>query len=88
MTLEQASLEALRAAEQGDLHALAQALEARARALDRGEQPTEGVHAAGELAAGFLREILRETGAASARLDQLRRAVAGTPPAGGLEISI
>lgn len=70
MTLEEASVAALEAARSGDFNALAQALAARAEALSRGEYPTPGVHAAGELTAQVLRDLIRDTGFECARLQQ------------------
>lgn len=71
MTLEEASAAALQAARAEDLDALAGALAARSKALARGEIPTPGVHATGELTAQLLRELIRETGLESARLRQM-----------------
>lgn len=71
MNLEESSAAALDAARSGDWDALALALAARADALGRGELPTPGVYAAGELIAELLRELIRDTGLESARLRQL-----------------
>lgn len=71
MNLEESSAAALEAARAGDLDALTTALAARAEALSRGELPTPGIHAAGELTAQLLRDLIRETGLESARLRQL-----------------
>ena len=71
MTLEDASSAALEAARAGDLDALSHALTDRAEALARGEQPTPGVHAAGELTAQLLRSLIRDTALESARLRQV-----------------
>jgi hypothetical protein len=79
LSLEQASAQALEAAEAGDLDALALALEARQKALDRGEVPTPGVLSAGTLTAQLLRLLLAETRAEESRLRQLWNFVA-TPP--------
>ncbi len=71
MNLEESSAAALEAARARDLDALATALAARAEALTRGELPTPGIHAAGELTAQLLRELIRETGMESSRLRQM-----------------
>ena len=71
MTLEESSLAALEAAKSRNLDALAVALVARADALARGELPAPGVHAAGELTARLLRDLIRDTGLEHARLRQL-----------------
>ena len=75
MTLEASSVAVLEAARSGDLDALASALAARQDALSRGELPTPGVHAAGELTLSLLRDLIRETGLESARLSQLERSL-------------
>ena len=75
MTLEEASAAALKAAQAADLDGLASALSARAEALAVGAIPTPGVHAAGELTAQLLRDLIRETGLESARLMQIELAV-------------
>jgi hypothetical protein len=74
MTLEASSAAALEAARARDLDALAVALEARTAALQRGELPTPGVHAAGELTAQLLRALIQEAGLECARLTQLSQA--------------
>lgn len=71
MTLEEASAAALEAAREGDLDALERALAARGAALALGETPTSGVHAAGELTAQLLRELIRDTAVEAARLRQV-----------------
>jgi hypothetical protein len=71
MNLEEASVAALKAARAGDLDALAQALEARAAALAVGQRPTPGVHAAGELTAQILRDLVRDAVLESVRLRQI-----------------
>jgi hypothetical protein len=78
MTLEESSAAALEAVRAGDLDALERALEARTEALLRREVPTPGVHAAGELTAQLLRDLIRETGLESARLRQLT--LTSSPP--------
>ncbi len=71
MKLEEASAAALEAARAGDLDALEAALAARAAALASSEQPTPGVHAAGELTAQLLRDLIRDTAREAARLHQI-----------------
>jgi hypothetical protein len=71
LSLEQASLAALRAAQGGDLGALQEALVARQAALDRGDIPTPGVLTSGELTAALLREMIRDTRFEDARLRRL-----------------
>jgi hypothetical protein len=79
MTLEEASAAALQAAQAGDLDALAAALAARAVALARGEIATPGVHVSGESTSRLLRELIRETGLESARLQRLEYALGQDP---------
>jgi hypothetical protein len=74
VTLEQASLAALAAAEAGDLEALELALEARAAALAAGEAPTPGTLSAGELTLQHLREF-------RAKLHRLQQFTEETPAA-------
>ncbi|MEO8100100.1 MAG: hypothetical protein ABI811_20540 [Acidobacteriota bacterium] len=69
--LEEASTHAVAAAQLKDLEALADALEMRSHALEAGDLPTVGVHAAGELTAHLLRDLIRETTIESARLRQV-----------------
>jgi hypothetical protein len=76
LTLEEASVAALRAAEADDLDALTQALTARQAALDRGEVPTPGVFSAGELATQLLRERVAGMRGEETRLRQLGKFVA------------
>ena len=73
MNLEEASAAALEAARAGDLEALEKALAARGKALAAGEIPTPGVHAAGELTAQLLRDLIRDTALEASRLRQLER---------------
>lgn len=73
MSLEQASREAMEAAQRGDLEALAKALEARARALEAGEQPTESTLRLGQQAIDLLRDALREARTNEARLRQMEQ---------------
>lgn len=72
MTLEQATVAALEAAQKGDLNALTRALKARQAALDEGrEEVSAGVHSAGELTAQLLRELIRDTRMEASRLRQI-----------------
>lgn len=81
MTLEQATSQALDAARRGDLDALSQALAFRDRALAAGEVPTPGVHAAGELAAQLLRDLIQTIRYEAARVEQFQRSIpASSPP--------
>jgi hypothetical protein len=70
-SLEQASSDALAAAQSGDLDALERALAARQAALDRGEVPTPGVHSSGEVVATLLGDLIREARLEDARLRYL-----------------
>ena len=82
MTLEQATLAALEAAQAGDLEALGLALEARQAALDaRDSLITPGVVSSGEITAHLLRELIRDTRLESARLRHIAEGLrpAGTP---------
>ena len=54
MTLEEATRQALDAADSGDLDALEHALEARAQAIAGGEEPDAGTLASGEQIRGLL----------------------------------
>lgn len=88
MTLEEASAAALEAVRAGDLDRLTIALAARSAALSRGESATPGVHAAGELTAQQLRDLIRETGLECARLQQLQRALGSSEPPSHIDVAI
>jgi hypothetical protein len=88
MTLEESSAAALEAARSRDLDALVQALAARADALSRGDLPTPGVHAAGELTARLLRDLIRDTEIESTRLRQLAIAASSSEPPAYIDISL
>lgn len=86
MTLERATAEALAAARRGDLDSLTQALRERDRALAAGEQPTPGVHAAGEIAAQLLRDLIEKLHNEAARLEQFQRSLPSAAPAPTFDI--
>jgi hypothetical protein len=79
VSLEQASREAIEAAQRGDLEALAKALEARAQALEAGEQPTESTLRLGQQAIDLLRDVLREARTNEARLRQIEQHFTSAP---------
>jgi hypothetical protein len=72
LTLERATQEALAAAESSDLERLAEALDARAKALASGEPPTPEVLAAGERVAQLLRTLIQQTAFECARLQRMQ----------------
>ncbi len=61
------------AARSGDLDAVAQALEARALAIERGELPNDAVLDLGEQVASLLRELRASLRTEDARLKQLEQ---------------
>jgi len=78
MTLEEATIAALEAAQVGDLEALGRALEARQAALDGDAfSVTPGILASGEITAQLLRELIRDTWIETGRL---RHIAAGLRP--------
>lgn len=70
MSLVEASRRAKDAAQAGDLDALADALDARARAIADGAVPTPGIIEDGEITVALLRALQREAGTEYARLKQ------------------
>ncbi len=69
MTLEEATLAALEAAQTGDLEELGRALEARQAALDKVDSSiTSGILASGEITAHLLRELIRDIRMETSRL--------------------
>lgn len=82
MTLEQATLAALEAAEAGDLEALGRALASRQAALDAADSSiTPGIHSAGELTAQLLRDQIRDLRLEAARLQHMAEGFRlDTPP--------
>ena len=69
MTLEEATLATLEAAQRGDLEALGRALETRQVALDGvGSSITPGILASGEITAHLLHELIRDIRMETSRL--------------------
>ena len=73
MGLLRASREAVDAARAGDLDALACALEARAAAIEAGDQPTDAVAELGQQAGLLLQELRVRLRAEDARMQKLER---------------
>lgn len=73
MGLLKASRAALDAARCGDLESVAQALAARALAIEAGESPTDAILEIGEQVASLLQELRASLRTEDARLKQLER---------------
>lgn len=84
MNLKQATERAAEALRNGDLKALAAALEARRAAIRAGEPPTPEILAAGEKLLRGLLEWQRQGAFESARLGQIRSYVEFRKPANSL----
>jgi hypothetical protein len=80
MTLEQVTDRMHAALREEDLDALGQALMARRAALEGGESPTMEHFQAGEFALAALAAMKRRWAAESARLEQVRAALASALP--------
>ncbi len=76
-SLEDATCQALAAAEAGDMNALEAALDARANALERGDEPTPEILSKGQRTFELLEEFIRKFRLESARLKQVQEGFAG-----------